>query len=162
MAKAGTGKDNKSFNQGRNSNSHKDSATVVSGALHSGKGGSKGKKSCEHVVVRGDGWAVRNSSTGRFTEVFKTKRDAIDVGRKLVRSEGGELLIHGRSGQIFQRSHAPSTISEATIRKAVRTSSKKSAAKKSTKRSVTKKLASKPTKKSVTKKSAGKSGIKKK
>jgi hypothetical protein len=148
MAKTGTGKDNKSSSQG--------------GALHPGKGSGKGKTSREHVVVRGDGWAVRNSSTGRFTEVFKTKRDAIDVGRKLVRREGGELVIHGRSGQIFQRSEAPSTLSEAVIRKAVRTSSKKSAAKKSTKKSAAKKSAGRPTKKSVTKKSAGKSGIKKK
>jgi hypothetical protein len=163
MAKTGTGRNNKSSNQGRNGSSHKkDSAIVSREALHPGAGGGKGKKSYEHVVVRGDGWAVRNSSTGRFTRVFETKRDAIDVGRKLVRSEGGELLIHGRSGQIFQRSQAPSTISEATIRKAIRTSSKKSAIKKSTKRPVAKKSAGKPTKKSIAKKSASKSGVKKK
>lgn len=139
MAKTGSGRENKASYQ-----------------IRKGEGGTK--KSSEHVVVRGDGWAVRSSTTGRFTKVYPNKSDAIDVGRKLARSEGGELVVHGRSGQISQRSQAPSTINEAIIRNAVRTSSKKSVTKGSTKKSSTKKSVSKRS----TKKSAGKSGSKKK
>lgn len=112
--------------------------------------GSFTRKDVPHVVSESGGWVVRSSRTGRFiTSVYPKKSDAIDAGRRIARSSGSKVLVHGRSGQIFQRSPVPSTISESVIRKAVRTTSGKSATKKNS------------SKKSLKAKASRKSGSKK-
>jgi hypothetical protein len=35
--------------------------------------------------------------------VHRTQQEAIDAGREIARNQGGELLIHGRDGQIRDR-----------------------------------------------------------
>lgn len=90
------------------------------------------RKDAQHVVGHDGGWVVRSSRTGRFvTRTYPLKDQAIDAGRRIARKSGGELLVHGRSGQIFQHTSVPSTISEAVVRKAIRAENKKSIATKS-------------------------------
>jgi hypothetical protein len=107
-----------------------------------------------HVVPHDGGWAIKTEGSRSYISVFETKQDAIDAGRSIARSEGGELIVHGRNGQIF-RSTPSSGIGEAAARAAVRSVSlqKRSAAKKSSKSSAGKKAG---TKKSAAKKSARK------
>jgi hypothetical protein len=57
----------------------------------------------QHVVPRGDGWAVRRSGSDRVTRTFGTQREAIAAARALARSQRGELYIHGRDGLIRER-----------------------------------------------------------
>jgi len=57
----------------------------------------------QHVVPHSDGWAVRGEGNSRATSVHDTQREAIDAGREIARNQGGELLIHGRNGQIRER-----------------------------------------------------------
>lgn len=84
------------------------------------------KKDVPHVVSQNGGWAVRSSRSGRFVSaIYKDKSLAIDAGRRIARNSGSKALVHGPSGQVFQRSPVPSTISEATIRRAVRATSEK-------------------------------------
>lgn len=85
------------------------------------------KKDVPHVVHENNGWVVRSSRTGRFvTAVYPQKSDAIDAGRRIARNSSSKVLVHGRSGQIFQRSPVPSTVSESVIRRAVRMTNEKS------------------------------------
>lgn len=74
----------------------------------------------QHVVPYGDKWAVKSEGSRRVTSVFETKREAIDAGRELAERYGQELLVHGKSGQIFRSNDSPGILSEKTIRDAVR------------------------------------------
>ncbi len=57
----------------------------------------------QHVVPRGDKWAVRKEGAERVTRHFDTQREAIEVARGLARNQGGEVFIHGRDGRIRER-----------------------------------------------------------
>jgi len=96
------------------------------------------KSANQHVVPYDGAWAVRKEGSNRATVVFEVKSDAIDAARKIARSQGADLIIHGRSGQIFQRSDARSSLSEKKVRDVIRTA----AAKKTTSRSSAVKKAS--------------------
>lgn len=74
----------------------------------------------QHVVPHGDKWAVRSEGSERFTSVFDTKQEAIDNAREIARRAGTELLVHGRSGQIFRSVDSPGRLSEQMIREVVR------------------------------------------
>jgi len=54
----------------------------------------------QHVVPRGDGWAVQGAGAKRATELFDRKTNAVDRAREISRNQGTELLIHGQNGQI--------------------------------------------------------------
>jgi len=58
----------------------------------------------QHVVPRGDGWAVRGDGNKRDTEVFRTQREAITRAREIAITQASELVVHGSNGQIRQRS----------------------------------------------------------
>lgn len=57
----------------------------------------------QHVVPRGNRWAVRKAGAERVTRHFDTQREAIEVARELARSQGAEVFIHGRDGRIRER-----------------------------------------------------------
>ena len=61
------------------------------------------RRGYQHVVPHPDGWAVRGEGNSRATSVHDTQREAINVAREIARNQGGELLIHGRDGQIRER-----------------------------------------------------------
>ena len=65
----------------------------------------------QHIVPHEDGWAVVGEGNSRATSVHSTQQEAINAGREIARNQGGELLIHGRDGQIRERdssgSHDP-------------------------------------------------------
>lgn len=61
------------------------------------------RRGWQHVVPHPDGWAVRGEGNSRATAVYDTQREAIDAGREIARNQNGELLIHGRNGQIRER-----------------------------------------------------------
>jgi hypothetical protein len=57
----------------------------------------------QHVVPHDDGWAVVGEGNSRATSVHQTQQEAIDAAREIARNQGGELLIHGKDGQIRDR-----------------------------------------------------------
>lgn len=61
------------------------------------------RRGYQHVVPHADGWAVRGEGNSRATSVHDTQREAINLAREIARNQGGELLIHGRDGQIRER-----------------------------------------------------------
>lgn len=57
----------------------------------------------QHIVPHGEQWAVRGAGNSRATSVHNTQQDAIDAGRQIAQNQQGELLIHGRNGQIREK-----------------------------------------------------------
>ena len=56
-----------------------------------------------HVVPRNDGWVIRKEGNSRATSVHQTQRDAVEEAREIARTQGSELVIHGRDGRIRDR-----------------------------------------------------------
>jgi hypothetical protein len=54
-----------------------------------------------HVVPSGDGWAIEVDGDER--DSFDNQDEAIEAGRELASSEGGELVVHGQDGQIREK-----------------------------------------------------------
>jgi len=54
----------------------------------------------QHVVPHGKGWAVRSEGNAKSSSVHNTQSDAIAAAKELLRKRDGQLLIHGRHGQI--------------------------------------------------------------
>lgn len=57
----------------------------------------------QHVVPKGDGWAVRGAGNSKFTSLHSTQREAINVAKGIAQNQRSELFIHGKNGQIRER-----------------------------------------------------------
>lgn len=57
----------------------------------------------QHVVPRGNKWAVRKAGAEKVTRRFNTQREAINAARGIARNQGGEVFIHERDGRLRQR-----------------------------------------------------------
>ena len=84
----------------------------------------------QHVVPHDGKWAVKGEGSGRIRSVYDTKQEAIDAARQMVLQSGGQVIVHGRTDQVFREAEAPSAISEDQIREAVRGISRRSATEK--------------------------------
>lgn len=62
---------------------------------------SKGKN--QHVVPKGNDWAIKGAGNSRATKVVSTQKKAITIARKIAINQGSEMLIHGRNGRIRER-----------------------------------------------------------
>lgn len=58
----------------------------------------------QHVVPRGDKWAVLRAGATRVSASFPTQKEAIARARDLARQAGAVLYIHGQDGRIRERS----------------------------------------------------------
>ena len=56
-----------------------------------------------HIVQRGNGWGTLREGGQRSSQVFDTQAQAIAAGREMARQGRGEMLTHGRNGQIRAR-----------------------------------------------------------
>lgn len=54
----------------------------------------------QHVVRRGNGWAVRGENNSRDTSHHQTQTEAIEAAREIAQNQGREVVIHGRDGKI--------------------------------------------------------------
>jgi hypothetical protein len=57
----------------------------------------------QHVVPRGNRWAVKPERTNQVTSVHRTQEAAIRAGTTAARAARSELLVHGANGQIRLR-----------------------------------------------------------
>lgn len=74
-------------------------------------------KKTYHVVPHSTKWAVRSEGSHNITSVYNTKREAIDAAK----GQAGELVVHGPTGQVFQKITVSGALSPEHIRQAVRT-----------------------------------------
>ena len=54
----------------------------------------------QHVVPRGDAWAVRGEGNGRVTSTHRTQNEAIGAARRIASNQGSEVVIHRPDGRI--------------------------------------------------------------
>ena len=54
----------------------------------------------QHVVPRGDAWAVKGAGNTRATSIHSTQREATAAGRAIAERQGSELVIHRPDGRI--------------------------------------------------------------
>lgn len=54
----------------------------------------------QHVVRRGDDWAVRGERNTRDTSRHETQREAIDAARVIAQKQRSEVVIHRPDGRI--------------------------------------------------------------
>jgi len=57
----------------------------------------------QHVVPSGGKWSVREAGSSRASRTFSTQDEAIEAAKKIAKSEGTELYIHGTNGRIRDR-----------------------------------------------------------
>lgn len=60
-------------------------------------------KKNQHVVPKGDNWAVRGAGNCKVTKVVSTQKEAIKIARDIAINQGSEMFIHGENGQIRER-----------------------------------------------------------
>ena len=54
----------------------------------------------QHVVRRGDRWAVLGAGNGKASSLHSRQGEAIDRARDVARNQRSEVVIHGRDGRI--------------------------------------------------------------
>lgn len=54
----------------------------------------------QHVVPRGDDWAVRGAGNGRITSIHPTQSDAERAAREIAINQRSEVVIHRPDGRI--------------------------------------------------------------
>ena len=57
----------------------------------------------QHIVPRGNQWAIRGAGNKKDTRRFDTQSEAIARGRQIARNQGSELVIHGVDGRIREK-----------------------------------------------------------
>lgn len=60
-------------------------------------------KKNQHVVPRGDSWAVQGAGNNRATRVVDTQRQAIRIATEIAENQQSELIVHGQDGKINWR-----------------------------------------------------------
>lgn len=61
------------------------------------------KNKHQHVVPRGDGWAVVGEGNERASKVTDTQREAIEHAKSVASNSNGDVIIHNREGKICER-----------------------------------------------------------
>ena len=54
----------------------------------------------QHVVPRGDAWAVKGAGNKRATSFHDTQKQATDAARRIAENQGSELVVHRPDGRI--------------------------------------------------------------
>lgn len=54
----------------------------------------------QHVVPKGNQWAVKGAGNEKYTKVTDTQKQAIEVARSIAKSQKAELVIHRKDGTI--------------------------------------------------------------
>lgn len=60
-------------------------------------------KKNQHVVPKGDNWAVKGAGNEKVTKIVSTQKEAIKIARNIAINQGSEMFIHGENGQIRER-----------------------------------------------------------
>ena len=59
------------------------------------------KQKSHHIVRNPDGgWSVKRGGASKASGTYKTQADAIKSGRQISKSQGSDLVIHGKNGRI--------------------------------------------------------------
>ncbi|AGA79421.1 MULTISPECIES: DUF2188 domain-containing protein [Bacteroidota] len=57
-------------------------------------------KKNQHVVPRGDNWAVKGAGNEKATKIVGTQKEAIKIAREIAINQQSEVVIHRPNGTI--------------------------------------------------------------
>ncbi len=57
----------------------------------------------QHIVKHPKGWAVKSANGKNPTSVHNTQKEAIEVGKRIARSQQSELIVHRIDGTIREK-----------------------------------------------------------
>lgn len=57
----------------------------------------------QHVVPRGNGWAVHGAGNSRDTSQHRKQSAAVSAARGIAKNQHSEVVIHGRDGRIREK-----------------------------------------------------------
>ena len=59
----------------------------------------------EHHVVsnKKGGWDIKRSNSDKSSKHCETKKEAVDIGRKISQNQKTEFVIHNKDGKISQK-----------------------------------------------------------
>jgi hypothetical protein len=57
----------------------------------------------QHVVSRGEGWAVETEGATKPAAIFKTQSEAWERAKSIARKERSEAFLHAKTGEIRAR-----------------------------------------------------------
>jgi hypothetical protein len=65
--------------------------------------GKNSKGGNQHVTPRGNQWTVTGEGNSKATVIVQTQGEAIRIAKPIATNQGGDVIIHGRNGQIRER-----------------------------------------------------------
>ncbi|MCH7348566.1 DUF2188 domain-containing protein [Aeromonas sp. MR7] len=57
----------------------------------------------QHVVPRGDQWAVRGAGNSKDTSHHATQQEAFEAARGIAQNQRSEVLVHNEKGQFREK-----------------------------------------------------------
>lgn len=60
-------------------------------------------KKNQHVVPRGNNWAVQGAGNEKATRIVSTQTEAIKIAKEIAINQKSEMFIHRPNGQIRER-----------------------------------------------------------
>ena len=79
------------------------------------------KKAAARTIVHGPWKVIFSKNKPKVVSAYRSKQDAIDAARRMARARNvRNVIIHGKTGQILQKSQAQSSLNEADLRRAIR------------------------------------------
>lgn len=60
-------------------------------------------KKNQHVVPRGNDWAVQGAGNEKATRIVSTQAEAIKIAKEIAINQRSEMFIHRPNGQIRER-----------------------------------------------------------
>jgi len=57
----------------------------------------------QHVVPRGEQWAVQSAGGERATRIVNTQKQAIRIATEIAKNQKSELIVHGEDAKISWR-----------------------------------------------------------
>lgn len=54
----------------------------------------------QHVVPKGEKWAVKGAGNEKYTKIVDTQKEAIEIAKEIAKNNNSEVVIHRKDGQI--------------------------------------------------------------
>ncbi len=58
----------------------------------------------QHVVPKGNKWAIKGASNEKYTKITDTQKDTIEAAKEIAKNNKLEVTIHRKNGQIRDKS----------------------------------------------------------
>lgn len=61
------------------------------------------KKKNQHVIPHKGKWAIKGEGNKKVTKITDTKKQAIEIAKKIAKNKNVEVVIHNKKGEIIDK-----------------------------------------------------------